>query len=382
MATAESSPKRRKLGGPNLSKMETPLASFDVISAEDLARVSMPYSSSEAFPSALRKVLDDSGLVIVTGILNAEECSEFDRVKQRELHSESTQLGAMEHAQGEVAWKARLHPRVRELFGHVYGTTDLSSSVDLPSMFFTPAGAPAETHNDQWLHVDQNFHTGITYRCYQGVLYIHGSDANSSTTAAWPGSHLPAVYDRILSDLQAAEKGAFEDDSGVRYGQFLSINALQDRELRAELLEAALAGTRRLSVAAGSLLLWDSRTVHQGWRGGPRFAVPVCWEPRDRVHTSATLRKLLVTAAGVASSHSPSEGRVHPFAATRRGLSAQLRRPTVRPYAARPVDEVSPEAWEAVWADWPEVAYAENMTGTVSREALIQVLRPEVVAAL
>ena len=30
------------------------------------------------------------------------------------------------------------------------------------------------------------------------------------------------------------------------------------------------------------LLLWDSRTVHQGWRGGPRLAQPICWEPRER----------------------------------------------------------------------------------------------------
>ena len=30
------------------------------------------------------------------------------------------------------------------------------------------------------------------------------------------------------------------------------------------------------------LLLWDSRTVHQGWRGGPRLAMPICWEPRHR----------------------------------------------------------------------------------------------------
>merc|ERR1711879_262933 len=100
--------------------------------------------------------------------------------KQQELCCESTQLQrGMQHVQGEFAWKTRLHPSVRNVFEHAYGTTDLSCSMDVPSMFYTPKGTRPQKDNDQWLHVDQNFHTGITHQCYQGVLYIHATDADS-----------------------------------------------------------------------------------------------------------------------------------------------------------------------------------------------------------
>eukprot|EP00927_Polykrikos_kofoidii_P072660 TRINITY_DN68760_c0_g1_i1.p1 TRINITY_DN68760_c0_g1~~TRINITY_DN68760_c0_g1_i1.p1 ORF type:complete len:443 (+),score=71.59 TRINITY_DN68760_c0_g1_i1:155-1330(+) len=391
MEDAEPFAKRIKLGdcevqgkapGADQLNEEEPLAYFSVMSDEDAARHLLPYSQEDSFGSKLREQLDSHGFAIVSGVLTDEDRLEFSRLKRLEECRESTQVGHMTQAQGEVAWKARLHPRVRELFAHIYGTADLSTSVDLPSMFYTPEGTPGETENDQWLHVDQNFHTGVTHKCYQGVLYIRSSDANSSTTALWPGSHLPAVYGCILADPLAIERGAKEDEAGVRFGHFLSINGLKNDKTKTELLEAALAGTKRLPVPAGSLLLWDSRTIHQGWRGGPRFAVPVCWEPRDRVPEAATLRKLFMAAVGVASSHSPSEGRVHPHAATRRGAGAMLRKPTVRPYAARPAEELSAEVWQEVWADWPEEAWAEQLVGTKSKAALTQILRPEVSSAL
>lgn len=390
-ASAEPSPKRMNLGDAEMQSKapgadqlngEVPMACFSVMSAEDAAQHSLSYSQDDGFGAKLREQLDSHGLAIVTGLLTDTDRVEFFRLKQLEETAESTQGGHMLHSQGEVAWKARLHPRVRELFAHIYGTSNLASSVDMPSMFYTPEGAPAETKNDQWLHVDQNFHTGVTHKCYQSIFYIRAADAESSTTVVWPGSHLPGVYDRILADPLSEQKGALEDEAGVRFGHFLSINGLTDKKTKKDLLEAGLSCSKRLPVPAGSLLLWDSRTIHQGWRGGPRFAVPVCWEPRDRVSEAATLRKMCMAAAGVASSHSPSEGRVHPHAATRRGASAMLRRPTVRPYAARPVEELSAEAWQEVWADWPEEAWAEQLVNTKSRTSLLQILRPEVSSAL
>merc|ERR1712216_818659 len=93
----------------------------------------------------------------------------------------------------------------------------------------------------------------------------------------------------------------------------VQINHLQNCCDRDELAAQAIAGTRRVPCPAGSLLLWDSRTIHQGWAGGPRLAQPVCWEPRDRQEhdLSVLRRKIYMCAAGVPSSHSSCEGRVH-----------------------------------------------------------------------
>merc|ERR1712014_317992 len=62
-------------------------------------------------------------------------------------------------------------------------------------------------------------------------------------------------------------------------------------------------GARRIPVPAGGLLLWTSRTTHQGWSGGPRLAQPVCWEPRARRDEIARERKFRLAALGLPSTH-------------------------------------------------------------------------------
>lgn len=244
-------------------------------------------------------------------------------------------------------------------------------------MFYTPwESARVRRTNHQWLHVDQNILTGLVHRCYQGVLYIWSSEDQGSTTAVWPGSHGERGYDRLMRDPAAAAYAEKVDDCGVKCGHYFPLGAMQDQALRDELLTAALAGTERLPVSAGSLLLWDSRTIHQGWRSGPRLAVPVCWEPRERVSPEATARKLRMAFLGVPSTHSPSEGRVHPH--TRGWI---LQRPALRPYATKSPDELSDEAWEELWpAAWLRTV-AETMAELPS-EAVSQALRPEIVSVL
>jgi len=157
--------------------------------------------------------------------------------------------------------------------------------------------------------VDQNFCSGLTHLCAQGVLYIWPStDKNASTTAVWPGSHRE-TYNRLMRDPFSIRKGRKKLNS-----QSVQINQLHDVHERESLAMQAIAGTRRVPCPAGSLLLWDSRTIHQGWAAGPRMAQPVCYEPRSRRDEAALLRKLFMCATGTPSSHSSSEGRVHAMA--------------------------------------------------------------------
>jgi len=142
-------------------------------------------------------------------------------------------------------------------------------------------------------------------------------------------------------------------------GQSLRLSNLHDAHVRRELTAAAVTGSRRVPCPAGSLLLWDSRTIHQGWAGGPRLAMPVCWEPRVRRERDrdALRRKIFMCAAGVPSSHSSCEGRVHGMAPrwcpeqSRGGLSAPIMRSQLVPYS---VASHKVKAWEAaqevLWA--------------------------------
>merc|ERR1712070_645112 len=82
---------------------------------------------------------------------------------------------------------------------------------------------------------------------------------------------------------------------------------------RQAFIDEAVGKTRRVPCPAGSLLLWDSRTIHQGWKGGPRLAQPICMEPRRNKNPAARearLRKLFACATGVPTTHSSWEARI------------------------------------------------------------------------
>mmetsp|Transcript_6006 Transcript_6006/g.9171 ORF Transcript_6006/g.9171 Transcript_6006/m.9171 type:complete len:416 (+) Transcript_6006:73-1320(+) len=200
---------------------------------------------------------------------------------------------------GKFAWKSRLHKNVRSIFETLYQTEHFSTGLDIP--FFTPQTSPLQTQNHEWLHVDQNHNTGLIRNCYQGILYVWGSEDNrSSSTIVCPKSHLPEVYNQIMEDPYA--KGTNQ--------QFLKLWYLQS-DGTADLHWRAKNEARRLAMPPGSLLLWDSRLIHQGYQSGPRLAMPVCWEPTEHRPYDSRLRKLWMCAAGFPSTHSSVEGRVH-----------------------------------------------------------------------
>lgn len=360
-------------------------ASFPVMSSEELAQLTLPFSSAKSFGEHLRKVLKENGVAVVTGILDEKQCTEFKDWKKAELEMPSPQPGAMSHVQGEIAWKARLHPRVLQSFAHIFETPVLSVSTDITSMFYAEEGSPAASDDKQWLHVDQNSKTGMVDTCYQGILYIRPSAGeDSSTTVVWPRSHLDSVcYGDLVGDEMASHK-AFQKDpaTGVLTGHFLPLNGMRDDGKRQRLLEQALAGSRRVPVPAGSLLLWNSRTVHQGWKGGPRFAIPVCWEPRERVSKAATERKLVIAAAGLGTSHSPAEGRLHPNASRRRGDAVKMESPCARPFVVKPAEELSDSAWKDLFKVWQGKQFAEDVIPLMDPTACAAALKPEVAMAL
>lgn len=299
--------------------------------------------------SKLRQVLDKYGTAIVTDVASPEECKALELkfvadlgdlvdlnaaktagaaalqsacaagsdAKQWPLSSLGL-LGPMERCQsrglpqGRFAWAARLLPKVRSVYAALHGTKDLVSSCD--NSFFAPPAHAKTTQARLIPHVDQNGHD-IGHKdergrllgeweVFQGLLYVWGSTMErASTTAVWPGSH-KAVYQAIMKDKKV-------ERDGRKGSHFTSLMAMSDREQASKLVAAWREKARRLPVPAGALVLWNSRTVHQGWRGGPRLAQPVCWEPRARRSDVARERKLRLAALGLPSTHWASLGLPH-----------------------------------------------------------------------
>lgn len=372
--------------------------SLEVMSAEDVARISVGIDRLDELPA----VLSEHGCALVTNVLNLEEIRHFEGLWTADLRRVSDSSASCEAwrskwqrplgskgcvsqaalPQGSFAWAARMHPTVRQIFARIFAEQAECMVTGMDVTFFQASDAESASENRQWLHVDQNHCSGLTHVCFQGVLYIWPStDGRSSTTALWPGSH-GDVFGRMMSDGFSKSKGTKEHGS-----QSVQVNSMWDCHEREDLAEAACRGARRVPCPAGSLLLWDSRTLHQGWAGGPRLAQPVCWEPRARRTEEVRLRKLYYCAAGLATSHSPSEGRIHGMS-WRRPCDTPGRAgvPSCRleaPYCVVPGREREWHALqEALWS-WGSEPQTNAMQVTPAEAKEIEsLLRPELVAVL
>merc|ERR1712216_279155 len=223
-----------------------------------------------------------------------------------------------------------------------------------------PESSPEECSNRNWPHVDHNKHdhsvvdedgTPISdWEVYQGLFYVWPStNSKSSTTVVWTGSHTD-VYEELMSVPSVAGRGR----KGNHFTQFPPEFS--------SLVPRWHAAARRVPVPAGALLLWSSRTVHQGWTGGPRLAQPVCWEPRSRRTEAAWVRKLRMAALGLPSTHWGSLGLPHNLVApclqpklAAEGRGADLTLPMVS--TLRPVTLAEGVQVQEVWqqlatADW------------------------------
>lgn len=247
------------------------------------------------------------------------------------------QLRGLPH--GRFSWKCRLHANVKKVYAvlHECEESDLVSSCD--NAFVAPLSAPAASTNDLWPHVDQNdcdmapvrvagaasgaSATGASsaagdtgkqrvadWDVYQGVLYVWSSeDERSSTTVTWPGSHHKhGVYGTYMKDKNLQKRGR----RPAHAGHFTAISMMQKgRGERDEMMRGWREHSRRIPVPRGGLLLWASRTTHQGWSGGPRLAQPVCWEPVVRRTDESRHRKMAMAALGLPSTHWASLGLPH-----------------------------------------------------------------------
>mmetsp|Transcript_7031 Transcript_7031/g.15138 ORF Transcript_7031/g.15138 Transcript_7031/m.15138 type:complete len:406 (+) Transcript_7031:59-1276(+) len=211
-------------------------------------------------------------------------------------------------AQGRFAWRIRQHPRVRDVFRSIFPESEeLVGGLDVT--FFTPAEQAASEADLFSAHVDQNCHdarSGLgSCDIFQGVVFVWPceSDGSTSTTVVWPGSH-KSVWLQMMKDDAFSNYG----EGGFHY---CDISSMCDRDSARDLRAGWAEHARRAVVPRGGMILWNSRTVHTGWKGGPRLAQPVCMEPVSRRSESERVAKLRLIALGLPSTHYASVGMQH-----------------------------------------------------------------------
>lgn len=207
--------------------------------------------------------------------------------------------------QSELAWHVRQASGVSAVFSKIWDDTpveDLITSFDGLSVHLPPETTKRGWYRGSvWLHTDQA-PGRPDLECIQGLVNLYDVRPGDATLKVLRGSHnLVAAY--------ATQFGRTQDTDDWNRMNPTELDWFRQQGC---VEENVLAG-------AGDLVLWDSRTVHQGMEPLPcrqqpntRCVVYVCMLPRDTATPKILQKRIDAFTAGRATTHWPNKAKLFP----------------------------------------------------------------------
>lgn len=196
-------------------------------------------------------------------------------------------LGEYGLCQGDSVWSVRTDPTILSIFTHLLDvphSNDLVCSMDAIAFATDVLIESGPT----WLHVDQNPNSrGGHLNSIQGIYYAEPSISPDNrvlrgTTVLVPGSHKEwHTHQFGRSHFVRVDQSKYEDDAV------------------------------RVELPASTLLLFSSKTVHQGWHGPHRLCFMVsygCKYDRDEM---VRRQKVMYYLGGHRTTHWSQYGQCH-----------------------------------------------------------------------
>lgn len=200
----------------------------------------------------------------------------------------------------QFVWDIRQNPKVYDIFTNLWNTKDLLCSFDGINIQRPPEITKKYNNGYDWLHKDQY---SSEDKCYQGVIYLEHTTEKDGCLITVPKSQL---YHKEFMDKYGKD---FNKKDWIK---------LSDEHKKWHLDKGM--EVKRIAAPKGSLILWDSKTIHANAtatidRNNPnkfRYAVYVCMTPR-KLATSATIKKKQrYFNEGRVTSHWPHKIKVFP----------------------------------------------------------------------
>ena len=181
----------------------------------------------------------------------------------------------------EFIWEIRCHPNIRSLFAQLWNDSDLLVGF-CRARIIPPALVQSDEKEKTWFHVDQSSRRRGLH-CIQGVLNL--TDSSEETDAGLvliPGSH--HYHNEYFKEHDIAVSREWYKHTEEDLKWFYETKQLKSIKVNAK---------------AGSVILWDSRTIHCNKKPSPNqvdqtkagIGVYICMTPRKWCDNEILLKK-------------------------------------------------------------------------------------------
>jgi len=301
------------------------------------------YEKYVTTPEQLKETLETLGVAIIPNVLTQEECGSMktgmweylEHITQKfkvplkrdnpktwrsfselfALHSMLIQHHGIGHAQ--YIWDLRTNPKIYNIFSKLW---DVEPEELLVSFDGASCHLPSEEtgvgwyQNKDWFHTDQSYMRN-DMECIQS--WVTGCDVheNDGTLAILEGSH--KYHKRFAKHFK------IEDTSDSR-SDWYKLNCEEQKYY-----ESKGCQRRSIKCPAGSIVFWDSRTIHCGQQPvkgrempNMRCVVYLCYTPRDCATQTHLKKKIKAYEELRTTSHWPHKPKL--FAKNPRTYGKQL----------------------------------------------------------
>jgi len=202
----------------------------------------------------------------------------------------------------KFVWDLRTEKKVLEVFETLWETDDLLVSFD-GACLAKPSHIETTPETDSWAHLDQGPRKAGRYECVQGLMTLSEAGPDLGGLVVYENSHdlhktFFKRFPKLAQEVGSSDWCKLKPKHKAWY-------------FRHGAVEVQPAGP------PGSIILWDSRTVH--WAARPaksqehcRMAVYLCYVPRNKADKKAIEKKRKAFDERRMTSHWPAQPRLFP----------------------------------------------------------------------
>lgn len=261
----------------------------------------------------VKKTLEEYGIAVIPNVLNEEEIKDMNngiwdylehasekmeipiyrnkpkswRTYEEYFAEKSMLLQKYGVGHAQHLWNLRQNPKIIKVFESIYQTSDLATSFDGTSFGLPHEQTKIKPSIEKWFHTDQNYSQN-DFMAVQSWVTGYDVRDGDATLGFLENSH------KFHKSMK--EHFRLEQEDEFYYEDYYQLSKKQLDWY----VEESKCDEFYIKCPAGSMVLWDSRTIHYG--ASPlknrklsnfRNVVYICMQPRELLSSFVKRRRIL-----------------------------------------------------------------------------------------